>query len=304
MLPLQKHPLLFLLVTVLLLQLLPVRSLAQTDLQQLLDSQTVDRNGIDYASATFKGTRIINGHSVETVAGGDLQFIISHRFGTLNSGAYNFFGLDESTIRLGLEYGLTDRIEIGVGRSSFEKTYDGFGKYRLLRQSSGLRTMPVSMTAFTSVAARTLRSPDPTRDYVFSTRLSYTYQLLIARKFGERTSLQLSPTLVHHNLVEARQDQNDIYALGFGGRQKLSNRIALTGEYFYLLPGRMSDQVYNSLSAGLDIETGGHVFQLHVTNSKGMIEKFFVSETFGSWGRGDLYFGFNVVRNFTLKPSP
>lgn len=281
----------------------PLRLRAQDDLLRLLDSQTVDRQAVDVAAATFKGTRIINGHSVETAAGGDLQFLISHRFGTLNSGAYQFFGLDQATIRLALEYGLTPRLMVGIGRSSFEKTYDGFAKYRLLRQSSGARSVPVSLTALTSVAAKTLRSPDPSRAFPFSTRLAYTYQLLIARKFSDRTSLQLSPTLVHRNLVESRQEENQVYAVGIGGRQKLSNRIALTAEYFYLLPGPTADRFYNSLSAGLDIQTGGHVFQLHVTNSKGMVEKLFIPETFGTWGRGDLYFGFNIVRSFSLKPD-
>ncbi|CAN5907606.1 DUF5777 family beta-barrel protein [soil metagenome] len=275
---------------------------AQDDLLRLLDSQTVDRQAIDVAAATFKGTRIINGHSVETGAGGDLQFLISHRFGTLNSGAYHFFGLDQSTIRLALEYGLTNRLMIGIGRSSFEKTYDSFAKYRLVRQSSGARSVPVSLTAFTSVAAKTLRFPDPSQTYSFSTRLSYTYQLLIARKFSDRTSLQLSPTLVHRNLVESRQEENRVYAIGIGGRQKLSNRIALTAEYFYLLPGPTASRFSNSLSAGLDIQTGGHVFQLHVTNSQGMVEKLFIPETLGTWSRGDLYFGFNIVRSFSLKP--
>ena len=280
--------------------LVPLRLRAQDDLLRLLGSQTVDRSAVDYAAATFKGTRVINGHSVETAAPGDLQFIISHRFGTLNSGAYNLFGLDQSTIRLALEYGITPRLMVGVGRSSFQKTYDAFAKYRVLRQSSGARTMPVSVTAFASTALMTLR-PGDGRSYPLNTRLSYTYQLLIARKLSDRTSLQLAPTLVHRNLVETRLDQNDVYALGLSGRQKLSNRLAITAEYYYLLPGRTADQHYNSLSAGIDIETGGHVFQLHVTNSKGMIEKLFVPETAGSWGKGDIYFGFNVVRSFSLK---
>jgi hypothetical protein len=202
-----------------------------------------------------------------------------------------------------LEYGLTNRLMIGIGRSSFEKTYESFAKYRLLRQSSGARSVPVSLTVFTSVAAKTLRFPDPSQTYSFSTRLSYTYQLLFARKFSDRTSLQLSPTLVHRNLVESRQEENRVYAIGIGGRQKLSNRIALTAEYFYLLPGPTASRFSNSLSAGLDIQTGGHVFQLHVTNSQGMVEKLFIPETLGTWSRGDLYFGFNIVRSFSLKPE-
>ncbi|WP_222940504.1 DUF5777 family beta-barrel protein [Hymenobacter sp. BT491] len=274
---------------------------AQDDLLQKLEAQTTDSLHTDYTQATFKGTRVINGHSVETPGQGTLLFLISHRFGTLNSGAYNFFGLDEATIRLGLEYGLTDKLTVGVGRSSLEKTFDGFGKYRLLRQSTGLHTMPVSVTVFASAALNSLKFTGP--EHPTDTRFTYTYQALIARKFSTNLSLQLMPTLVHRNLVDTRAEQNDVYALGFAGRQKLTKRVALTMEYYYLLPGHTADEFRNSLSAGFDIETGGHVFQLHFTNSRGMIEKFFIPQTTGKWQKGDIYFGFNISRAFTLKPK-
>jgi len=272
-----------------------------TDLLGDLERQTNDALTKDIVQATFKGTRIINGQSVETPGAGTLVFLISHRFGTINSGAYNLFGLDNAFIRLGFEYGLNDRLTAGVGRSSVEKTYDGFLKYRALRQTTGARAMPVSVTLFASSAINTLRYSNEL-DYTLQRRLTYTYQALIARKFSPNLSVQFSPTLVHRNLVDMREMNNDVYALGFAGRQKLSKRTALMLEYFYRLPTSEDPGTRNAIAAGFDIETGGHVFQLHVTNSQGMIEKQFLTQTTGNFFDGDIYFGFNVARNFTVKP--
>jgi hypothetical protein len=282
----------------LLLGAAPAR--AQQDLLQQLNHLTSDSLRRELTVATFKGTRVINGQSIETPGAGSLLFLISHRFGTLNSGAYNFFGLDQATIRLGLEYGLTDRLAVGVGRSSLEKTFDGFGKYRLLRQGTGPGTLPVSMTLFGSVALSSLRfAPQPER--TTTSRLTYAYQALLARKFSSALSVQLMPTLLHRNFVDLRRDQNNVWALGLAARQKLTKRLALTGEYYYLLPGATATDFRNSLALGFDIETGGHVFQLHVTNSQGMIEKFFIPQTTGNFLKGDIFFGFNVSRAFQLR---
>ena len=277
--------------------------LAQDNLLRDLEKQTTDSLQRQPVAATFKGTRVINGHSVETPGEGTMVFLISHRFGTLNSGAYNFFGLDLATIRLGLEYGITDRLAVGLGRSSQEKTFDGFLKYRALRQSTGLGASPVSITLLGASALTSLRYSDEGFKHSFARRLTYTWQALVARKINSGLSLQLAPTVVHRNLVDAEADDNDVYALGFAGRQKLTKRIALTLEYYYRLPNSRTSGLRDALAAGVDIETGGHVFQLHVTNSKGMIEPLFVPRTSGHFFKGDIYFGFNVARNFTLKPA-
>ncbi|MBC6610329.1 hypothetical protein H8B15_05325 [Hymenobacter sp. BT507] len=292
------RPFLFFRYLVLLLLLTgATRAYCQNDLLSSLERQTADSLRPTYTTATFKGTRVINGQSVETPGAHTLLFLISHRFGQLNSGAYNFFGLDQATIRLGLEYGLTDRLAVGVGRSSLEKTFDGFLKYKLLRQGSGPRAMPLSATLLATSALSTLKFGD---ERTGVRRLTYTYQVLLARKISPALSVQLMPTLIHRNFVATSNAQNDVYAVGVAARQKLTKRFALTGEYYYLLPGTTADQFRNSLALGFDIETGGHVFQLHVTNSQGMIEKFFVPQTTGRWWQGDLYFGFNVSRAFTL----
>lgn len=255
----------------------------------------------DYVNASFKTNRVVNLHSLENTAPGVLDFKISHRFGTVNGGFYDLFGLDNSSIRLGFEYGLADALAIGVGRSSFEKAYDGFIKYKFLRQSTGKRTMPITAALLLSSSIQTLKWANPDRPNLFSSRLYYTTQLILGRKFSESFTLQLSPTLVHRNLVQTAEEKNDVYALGTAGRIKLSKRVALTAEYIYLLPDQVTSDIKNSLSIGFDIETGGHVFQLHCSNSTSMVEKGFIAETTNSWTDGGIHFGFNISRVFTLR---
>ncbi len=254
-----------------------------------------------YTTASFKANRVINLHSLENLSSGELDVKISHRFGYLSGGIYELYGLDESTIRIGADYGITDRLMIGAGRSSYEKTYDGFIKFKLLRQSTGAKVMPVTLALFSSMAVKTLKPSDPDRENYFSSNLYYSFQMILGRKFSEAFSLQLSPTMVHRNLVETVEEKNDVFALGVGGRIKLNKRIALNGEYIYVFPNQIAEEYHNSLSIGFDIETGGHVFQLHFTNSTSMIEKGFVAENEGSWGKGDVHFGFNISRIFNLK---
>lgn len=277
-----------------LLMLLSQKLQAQDELLDQLQRQT-DTTDHSYTIATFKGTRLINGHSVELRNRKVLDFIISHRFGRLNSGVYHFFGLDEANIRLGLDYGISDLLNIGIGRSSFEKVYDGFIKYKFLRQGSGKGASPVSAVAFASAAIGTLRSP---QELSLSNRLSYSWQLLLARKFSEHLSLQLMPTLVHRNLVLSEADDNDIYVLGGGGRYKLGRSVALNLEYYYQFNQPLPLASQHALAIGFDIETGGHVFQLHLTNARAMQEKGFITQTTGNFFKGDIHFGFNVSRVF------
>ncbi len=274
--------------------------LVKTDEEDLL-SLLVGEEEQTYTTATFKTTRIINMHSVENAAAGVMDFRISHRFGFINSGAYDLFGLDQALMRIGFEYGVTDRLMVGFGRSNVNKAYDSFLKYKILRQGSGKRNIPVSVSYFASAVCNTVKWSDPNRDNYFSSRMQYTHQLLIARKFNNDLSLQLTPTLVHKNLVPTVQDKNDILAMGFGGRYKLTQRFSVNGEYIYVLPYQITSTFYNSLSLGVDIETGGHVFQLHLTNSTSMLEPGFITESVGQWKKGGIHFGFNVSRVFTVK---
>ncbi len=283
-------------VATLILSFFTILVLHAQDLMDLMEKESGE--GTQYVQQTFKGTRLINGHSIETRDRGILDVLISHRFGRLNSGAYEFFGLDESNVRLGVDYGVTDRFNVGVGRNSFEKTYDGFLKYKLLRQQPG--SMPVSAVAFASTALRTLKTGDPAGEPDVNARLAYTYQLILARKFTPAFSFQISPTLVHRNSVVEESDPNDIYALGGGGRLKLTKRISLNAEYYYQFNTVANSPIRNSVAIGFDIETGGHVFQLHFTNSRAMNEKGFITETTGDFFEGDVHFGFNISRTFQL----
>lgn len=282
---------------------------AQDDLMKMLEEESKKEKKKDYATATFKTSRLINGHSIENAAAGVLDFKISHRFGMVNKGGYELFGLDQATMRMGLDYGISDRLMIGVGRSTFQKQYDALGKFKILRQSKGGRwSSPISVSAVSTVMLKTLKWEDPTRKNYYTSRLSFAHQLIIARKFSEGLSLQLMPSFVHYNLAQGATDPNDIFAMGVGGRIKLSKRLSFNAEYYHVLPlsfvegeGYMIPGTKNSLAVGFDIETGGHVFQLHFTNSTGMTEKTFITETTGDFFKGDIHFGFNVSRVFTIK---
>jgi len=256
---------------------------AQDPLLRLLDDSISANARPSYVTGTFKATHIVNMQTVESPAAGSLNF-----------------GLDNATLRLGLDYGITDRLDIGAGRSSFDKTFDGYVKYKLLRQTDGTDRMPVTVSALATISNYTLKYPE--KSYLDATyRTAYMGQLLIARKFSRIFSAELSPTYLHYNLVPAAADKNDEFALGAGGRLKITKRMSINAEYNYLLPNQMvSTKVHNSFSLGWDIETGGHVFQLVFTNSQGLIESQYIGQTTGSWGDGGIYFGFNISGNFNI----
>jgi hypothetical protein len=236
---------------------------------------------------------------VEAPAKNVLNFMIQHRFGTLNEGAYNLFGLDNATMRFGFDYGITNTLSVGVGRSTFEKMYDGYVKYKVIRQTED-NAVPVTADLFGGIYYNTLMYDN--KPYLTDRlRTSYAAELIIARKFSRDFSLQVTPVWLHYNLVATTADKNDLFAVGFAGRVKLTRRLSLTAEYNFLPSGQVNSvKAYNSFSAGVDIETGGHVFQLHLTNSQGMVDPVFISQTSGSWGQGNIYFGFNVSRAFNV----
>lgn len=268
------------------------------DLLDILENETPKNTTQNIVSATFKGTRIINGHSVENRKDKELEFIISHRFGSVNLGFDELFGLDQSNIRFALEYGLNNNLTVGFGRSSFEKTYDSFLKYSLLKQKTGKNSFPFSVSLFSSIAIKTLKDYDPSDKRTFAESLYYVSQVLIAKKVNASFSYQITPTYIHRNTVKIDADPHDIFALGFAGRIKLSNRVSLNSEYFYAFDESKSINARNSLAFGVDIETGGHVFQLILSNAITMIEKSFITETTGNFFEGDIHFGFNISRTF------
>lgn len=281
-------------------------SIFSQDLESLLESEAEERTEV--VNGTFKATRLINGHSIERMQKGQLDFRVDHRFGKFSSGAYNAFGLDASIVHLTLDYGITDWMMVGIGRSPLEKTVDGFLKFSPIRQSKGKINMPVSASLFLGADMKGLK-PITSQDSIFSNRLSYVTQLLVARKFSEKFSMQIMPTYVHRNLVldiapdingnPVTQNQNDVFAIGIGGRYKFASRVSLNVEYYHSITAHSSN-TYNPLAIGFDIETGGHVFQLFMTNSTWNTERGFITATEGQWLKGDIHLGFKISRVFPL----
>jgi hypothetical protein len=277
---------------------------AQDDLLELLNQQ--EKPITNYTIASFKSTRVVSGHSIETNAKGVLQFLIGHRFGRLNSGWRELYGIDNATMRLGFEYGLTNDINIGVGRSSYQKIYDGTFKWKMLHQKSGATNFPFTATWVSTMYISSAEWANPDRINYFTSRMSYHHALLLGRKFGDKFTLQLMPTAVHRNLVPTEADMNTIFSLGTATSIRLNGSLRLNAEYYYIFPNQISSKiggetVKNSLSIGIDLETGGHVFQIHLSNSRGMTEKYLIGETTGNWLDGDIHFGFNVSRVFTVQ---
>ena len=276
---------------------------AQEDLFDLLDDGP-EPTQITYA--TFKGTKLLNAQTNETPGKGVLQYIISHRFGSFTDEyLYNFFGLDIAQIRMQLDYGISDRLNVGIGRSSVLKTSDAFVKYRALRQRTGGNAFPVSLTLYSSINYRGARFTDGL-DHYTSDRLSYHHQAIFSRKMNENLSLIVAPSVVHWNLVPGQGDPNDTYHLLLGGRHKLTKRIALTGEYAFSSnrrygSGATEERFHNPLSVGVDIETGGHVFQFHLSNTRAMSDPLWMARNPYSAANGSLFLGFNISRVFTVK---
>jgi hypothetical protein len=265
-----------------------------------------DKNAKQYISNAFKSSRVINGHSMEFIGKGVLDTRILHRFGYVNSGFENLFGLDQASMRFGFDYGVTKDLTVGIGRSTFDKEWDGFIKYRPIQQSTGgQHPSPVSIVLVTGITCVSKKWDDPNRTNYFSSRLGYYNEVIVGRKFNENFSLQIAPTHVHINLVEGKDYTNDFFAVGLGARYKLSKRTAFVVDYHYLVKSGKDqsqfDLMKNPLAIGFDIETGGHVFQLHFSNSNGMNEKAFITNTTHSWGKGEVSFGFNLSRVFTVK---
>ena len=269
--------------------------LSSQDLLDVLELEAPVTENI--VSATFKGTRIVNGHSIENRKNKELEFIIPHRFGRVNTGFEELFGLDQANIRFALEYGLTDDLTAGLGRSSFEKTYDGYLKYSLLKQKTGANAFPFAVSLFGSIAAKSQKAIAG-NERTFAESLFYVGQVLIAKKVNSSLSIQVTPTYVHRNLATIAADPHDIFALGFGTRVKLSKRVSLNAEYYQQFQNLTSINARNSLAFGVDIETGGHVFQIILSNAITMVEKSFITETTGNFFGGDIHLGFNLSRTF------
>jgi len=298
-------------ISIALIAVFSARILAQ-DTGSLLDLVKDSTQETEYIKNAFKSTRIINGQSIEMLGAGSLDFRILHRFGPVNSGADQFFGLDQAFIRLDFDYAPYNDLLVGIGRSAKPvQELDGFAKYRLLQQSSGARNFPLTVVLVAGMTFETQPFQDQTIANYFTSRMGFYQQILLGKKFSDFISLQLSPTLVHTNLTALTSEPHDIFALGFGGRIRITNRVSFTWDWYHPFNHLTAQpfQTYNPsapfttydpLAIGFDIETGGHVFQVHLTNTVGMNERAFLTETTDNWLKGGIRLGFNISRVFQL----
>ena len=262
----------------------------EDDLLKQIDTLSTD---YDFVPPAFKGLQIVTAQSTKLAAKGDLYFVVAHRFGDVSEGFDNFFGLDDAATKIGFIYGLSDNLSLSLSRETFMKTYEGAIKYRIIKQSE---KFPVEVVGYHTVALNSELDKDDFPKLEFSNRISYLSQLLISRRFSESFSLQLSPSYVHKNLYMPNTDEKDQMLAGFGGRYKISKRVSINAEYFVNFSE--SDVYKNPASLGVDIETGGHVFQLLFSNSQVNSDIGYLTNATGDWGKGNIYFGFNLYRVF------
>lgn len=285
-------------------------SFAQDDLLDMLEEEVKQETSPETVTATFKAIKLINANTIETTKKKTLEFSITHRFGNMKIGEpigyHTYWGMDNATnIRFSFDYGLTDRISIGIGRSKTREHYDANIKYRFLEQKTG--GMPISAAYYVNTAITAVAK---IQEDELINRLSYVHQLIIASKLSNAISLEILPTLVYRNFVDKRifhpengsVDKNDLFVLGFAGRFKITKRTAFVVDYF--LPFSefrdSENNYYDALGVGIEIETGGHVFMLNVTNSTGIVENDFLPYTNSSWGKGEYKLGFNISRVFSF----
>ncbi len=266
-------------------------SYAQDDLLDGLEPE-VD----NVVTSTWKSLKVVNFETTKLVAPGEFQLIISHRFGSVENGFDDLFGLDQANTRFQFVYGLTDWMHIEASRSSLNKVYQLAGKFKLASQK--VNGFPLTISAFTATDVNTGLDKEIFPKLEFENRLGYTAQLIVARKFSKKLSAQISPTLFHENFVQFDPQDNTQYALGIGARYKLTNRWSFNADYGAHLNRADDSPFVNPLSIGFDLETGGHVFQLHFTNAQPMLTNGFLSQGTGDWLDGRFFFGFNLVRVF------
>ncbi len=263
----------------------------QDELLDLIGDNNLDTMPIQ---ATFKATRIVNAQSIKIPRQKTLEFMILHRFGSMSNGFYDLFGMDEAVIRFDLKYGLRENFSMGIGRSSLKKTYDIFSKIRFLRQKYGQRPIPISLVLFTKIEIETAIKDMDTFD-----RFTFDIQALFARKFNQNLSLQIMPTYIHKNLVYSKNEANTLLSIGFGGRLKISKRTSINFDTFLPIDSRPKTYI-RGWGLGYDIDTGGHIFQLMITNAQGSYESQYIENATGDIENFNLYIGFNITRVFTL----
>ncbi|WP_396155693.1 DUF5777 family beta-barrel protein [Flavobacterium macrobrachii] len=275
----------------LLLFLFPVSLFAQDDLLNEIDAVSTEKSKVESA---FKGLKIVNLESTKLAAKGDLYFIVAHRFGSIKDGFEGFYGLDNANTQIKFVYGLTDWFTVSGARS--ELAYDFSGKILIKNQERD--GFPLAIVAFGSLGLNNTLKESLYPKMTFENRLIYVSQILISKKFSDNLSLELAPTFFHENFVLDDNQENSQLAVGLGGRYKFAKRWSLNIDYAAHLNRANNSPFKNPLSIGVDIETGGHVFQMHFSSSQGIHEAGFLGNSTGDWTKGDVFFGFNLLRVF------
>lgn len=269
---------------------------AQDDLLNQLD--TVKSKEKEVEMSAFKGLQIGNMQSTKLAAKGEWYMLVSHRFGDLTEGLDNFFGLDNALTKIGGLYGATKWLTLGASRQTYNKIYELTAKYKLANQE--IDGFPLTIVGYNTMDINSALKTSEFPNLQFTDRLAFTTQLLISRKFSEKFSFEVAPIYVHKNLYDDIVEQKDLFLVGAGARYKIAKRLSINLEYAarVSLPEEFVSPYHNPLTVGLDIETGGHVFQLVVSNSQPMNDVAVFSNTSGDWNGGSIYFGFNMYRSF------
>ena len=262
-------------------------------------------NAQDLVFQTFKDTRIINSHSVETVPNRKLDFRIGHRFGNLKGGWQTLYGLESAAdVLFGFEYGVSNELTIGVSRTKGAGELSALVspsiKYRILHQKTD-NSMPLSLTLMgvSTISTMTSAEGDVLTNFdKFAHRVSYTAQVLIARKFSQRFTLQVMPGYTHRNKVDF-DDENGIFSVGAATRIQINKIFGIIADATFLLTDR-PEGFYAPMGIGLEIDTGGHVFQVNFTNATGIIENDYIPYTTSNWGNNEFRLWFTISRIFNL----
>lgn len=262
---------------------------SQDDLLKDIDTLKTTEN----TPPAFKALQVVTAQSTKMTAKNEWYIVVAHRFGDVSKGFKDFFGLDDASTKLGVIYGATDNLSLSLSRETNMKTFEFGAKYKLLKQNDNF---PVDIVGYNVLAINTDLDKDNYPNLHFGDRLSYLTQALISRRFNENFSLILSPSYVHKNLYEPMIEDKNQFLTGLGGRYKISKRISINAEYFVNFDNHSLYK--NPLSLGMDIETGGHVFQLLFSNSQLNSDIGYLTNATGKWEKGQIFFGFNLYRVF------
>lgn len=298
---------------------------AQDDILKMMDSVVVEEDkSVNKVTATFKTTKVISLQTPQTVGAGELDFRVTHRFGNIGEasggGVHTLYGWDAiSDVRFSFDYGITGKFQVGVARNKKDENLDGSLKFRFLEQTLDNK-VPLSICAYTIASLTPMRVSQlyagadslwVVANEKFAHKMAYTTQLIFARKFAPWLSAAIAPGYTHRNYVlaavnssNAAVDENGLFSVGAGLRLKVSRSVSLLADYFYVISDYRKDNptmpYYAPLSLGVEIETGGHVFHLNLSNSTGINENYLIPRSPDSWSKGGFKFGFNISRVFQI----